>query len=127
MPDRPKSTLPADPTPADVEESIGFHETLLTLFQPEDAAALRRVGKLLYSLVLEGDSPNFGGEGESVIGRELNAALVDAVSLRDYLWAIGQQIGDNELVAGDAQLSLFAREQVYAMDRIIDAMQEALK
>jgi len=110
-----------------LRRASGFHETLLTLFQPEAAAALRHVGKLLYSLVLEGDSPNFGGEGESVIRRELDAALVDAVSLRDYLWAIGQQIGDNELVAGDARLSLFAQEMMHAMDRVIDAMQEALR
>jgi hypothetical protein len=120
MSDRPKS-IPADP-----EETAGFRETTLYLFKPRDAAALRHVGRLLHNLTLEAD-PFFGAAGESTIRRELEAALADASHLRDFLHAIGQQIENSELAPGDAQLSLFAREMVTALDCVLDSMQEALR
>src|SRR5215208_841952 len=127
MHDRPKSILSTGPAiAADPEETSGFRETTLHLFRPRDAAALRHAGRLLHNLVLEA-APFFGEEGESTIRRELEAALADAVHLRDFFWAISRQVEESELPAADAELSLFAREMVAGMDRVINATQEALR
>jgi hypothetical protein len=127
MHDRPQSNLSTGPAvPADPEATSGFRETTLYLFRPRDAEALRHVGRMLYNLVLEG-SPFFGEPGESTIRRELEAALADAVHLRDFFWGIGRQVEQSELPAWEAQLSLFAREMADGMDRVINATQEALR
>ena len=121
MSSREKSTLPYD-----FEETAGFRETTLYVFPPEHSDTARRFGRMLYEIILEG-MPYFGEEGESSTLREMQAALADAVHLRDFLWGVGQEIEDNEMTAMDARLSLFAQEMTHAMDRIIDSMQEALK
>ena len=121
MHDRPKSTLPHD-----FEETAGFRETTLYLFPPEHSDTARRFGRMLFEMILEG-MPYYGEEGESSTRREMEAALADAVHLRDFFWGVGQEIEDNEMTAVDARLSLLAQEMTAAMDRVIDSLQEALR
>jgi hypothetical protein len=121
MPDRPQSTLPHD-----FEETAGFRETTLYIFPPEHSDTARRFGRMLYEILLEG-MPYYGEENESTTLREMNAALADAVHLRDFFWSVGQEIEDNEMNSMDARLSLLAQDLTSGMDRIIDSLQEALK
>jgi hypothetical protein len=123
MHDRPKSTLPHPPDPEDL--SGGFKEVTLAYFQPEDAAALRRIGKLLHSLILEA-TPYFGAEDESLTERELEAALSDLVDARHAFWGIGRSGETTSLHPSDARLSRFAVEVTAGLDKIIAVIEEAL-
>ena len=121
MSDQPKSTLPYD-----FEETAGFRETTLYVFPPEHSDTARRFGRMLYELLLEG-MPYYGEEDESTTLREMNAALADAVHLRDFFWSVGQEIEDNEMNSMDARLSLLAQDLTASMDQLIDTLQAALK
>jgi hypothetical protein len=125
MSDRKKSTLP--------DEATGFHEVLLSLLEPEDRAAFRRVGTRLYELLLEhrpfvqrADHKPAPGE-ESPLHQEVAAAVVDLTTTRDFLWILGRAVEDSALGAEDARLSLLCRDLMDPLDDIIDKFQEATK
>jgi hypothetical protein len=120
MPDQDKSTLPTD-----FEETAGFRESTLHLFPPEHADTLRRFGRLLHDLILDGEP--YWPEGESLTYREMTAALADALHLRDFLWHVSREIEQSELSPDDSRLALLARELVDAMDDVVTSLQEGVE
>ena len=129
MPDQDKHNLPDKSTPPDEspysDEPGGFRESTLQFFQPEDAAALRRIGKLLHTMVLE-ESPYFGPEEQSLTSREMDAALADLVEVRDVFWNISRELETTSLHPADAKLSRFAGEVYQHLDKLITIMQGVL-
>jgi hypothetical protein len=107
------------------DEPGGFRESTLHFFQPEDAAALRRIGKLLHTMILEG-SPYFGGEDQSLTSREMDAALADLVDVRDVFWNISREAETTSLHPADAKLSRFAGEVYQHLDKLINIVQGVL-
>ena len=122
MSDRPKSTNPTPP-PHTWENGIGFHEALLRLFAPEDAAALRRLGQMLYEYALGIEN---GPNPESLTRRELRAALVDLELLRDYLVDLGLKVERTNLEFDEARLCVLAAECGEGVRRIVDAVKAGL-
>jgi hypothetical protein len=110
MPDRPQSTpsdLPAI-DPAHWEQSEGIRSTLLARFtRPEDAAALARLGHLLFELSLEnsGHWPRrpMGGPRE-----EGTAGLAELHFLIGYFRSIGEEHLITELDTPNTRVSLLA-------------------
>jgi hypothetical protein len=94
MHDQEKSTLPEEPPYS--EDLGGFRESTLQFFKPEDAAALRQIGKLLHTMALEGH-PYYGTEDESLTEREMDAGLADLVEVRDVFWNIGRSFEASSL------------------------------
>ena len=107
------------------DECAGFRETTLYLFRQEDADSLRHFGRLLHGLVLEGD-PYFGEPEDSLTRRELGAALLDMLHVRNFLWHVSREVEESQLDAEDARLSLLAAELTGAIDRVIDLLQEGM-
>ena len=107
------------------EDPGGFRESTLQFFKPEDAAVLRRLGKLLHTMILEG-SPYFGSEDESLTSREMDAALADLVEVRDVFWNISREVETTSLHPADAKLSRFAGEVYQHLDKLITILQGVL-
>ena len=106
MPGSPQSISP--PSPPWVEGD-SIRETTLYLYdQPRDRAALRRVGRLLYDLVIF-DS-NLGLDREKSITRaELRAAAADLRHTGDFLFhVVRRSAEDCDLDSEDDELARFA-------------------
>ena len=95
-------------------------------FAPEDAAALRRLGKLLHAMILEGGSPYFGPEDQSLTSREMSAELADLVDVRDAFWNIAREVETTSMHPADAKLSRFAAEVYQHLDKLITITQGVL-
>lgn len=73
--------------PDDLPDSAVFRETFLAHFDPEEAAALRRAGEVLFDRVLEGEPYDSGELGFS---QELRAAGLELSHLVESFREIGQ-------------------------------------
>ncbi|HBL25316.1 MAG TPA: hypothetical protein DD490_00595 [Acidobacteria bacterium] len=84
------------PEAAQWEDFEGFRETFLVHFaDPEHKVALRRLGQLLYALILEAPYPPPQPEGEGAwVRSHLGAALADLRFLQGFLGFVGQEGGD---------------------------------
>ena len=83
MSDQSKSTFQPD----DLPDSAVFRETFLAHFDPDEAAALRRAGELLFDRVLEGKPYESGERG---FAQELRAAGLELAHLVESFRGIGQ-------------------------------------
>lgn len=85
MSDRPES-IPPPPPHLSWEEDVAFRHIFLFRFEEPDRAALRRVGDLLYSFVLE-SSVEYGPDLQVLppIADELRAAAADLRVLWGFL------------------------------------------
>ena len=112
--------------PPQWEQTPGFRETTLSFFPSEEAAALRRIGKLMHYLITEADLRDEEMERESPTRRELRAALADLRHLQSYLAEIGGKTETTSLEKADIRLALYADEAAKGLARMVDRLTEAL-
>jgi hypothetical protein len=122
----PPRVPPAVVDPAHWEDFPVFRETfLMYLTLPPYADALRTVGDLLFTLVLEcyGQWPAWP---ESTTRTELRAALADVRHLEGFLTSVGREHEASSLTFEDAALSQFAARQAHELARIADRIADEL-
>ena len=105
------STVAAVPPvidPAVWEDYPAFRETFLMYFTPPGyAAALRVVGEMLHTMLLESYNP-WPGWPESSTRTEMRAALADLRHLQGFLASVGKEKELSSLDPEDAYLSNLA-------------------
>jgi hypothetical protein len=112
--------------PAGWEGFAVFRETfLMYLTPPGYAAALRTVGEMLHTLILEKCDP-WPGWPESSTRTELRAALADLRHLEGFLGAVGREHALSSLRRGDDRLSRFASRQAAQVARIAHRIEAEL-
>jgi hypothetical protein len=99
---------PAAPPAADPdawEDFPAFRETFLMYVTPPGyAAAIRKAGEMLYSLMLEAPT-EWPGWPESSTRTEMRAAAADLRHLQGFLASVGREREASSLDAEDAYLS----------------------
>lgn len=126
MSDRPKSTPPPPSFFSEEwEEFAAFRGTFLRLFKPDDAAALVRLGRLLYDCALECGREWHGTKNPDSEG-ELLAVAGDFRFLHGYLEAMGREYLQASLDRKGVKLSQLAEAQAPDAARIADAIEQAL-
>ncbi len=122
------SHAPAPQTlmPAGWEESAGFRETFLFhVTDPDDAAALRHLSRMLYDSTLE--LARFTPPvGESATREELRAAAADVRHLQGFLAAVARSEEESELSLADAELAALAARQAEVVAGVAVALEQAL-
>jgi hypothetical protein len=112
--------------PAAWEEFPVFRETFLMYITPPGyAAALRKVGEMLFTMILESYDP-WPGWPESSTRTELRAAVADLRHLEGFLAALGREHVVSSLTREDERLSRFAARQVAVVARIARRIEEEL-
>jgi hypothetical protein len=113
------------PTPPSWVEADSIRETTLYLFDHRrDRTALRRVGRLLKDLALEG--PREPGE-ESETRAELRAAAADLRYIGGYLFNVIRRSADwCSLDADDEKLARFAGKLSRQVAALVDKIERRL-
>ena|ERR1700680_1793244 len=112
------------PTPPSWVEDDSIRETTLHLFdRRKDRAALRRVGRLLHDLALEG--PREPGE-ESVTRTELRAVAADLRNTGGYLLNVIRRSADWCLDADDEKLARFAGRLAGQVGALVEKIERRL-
>jgi hypothetical protein len=108
-------------------EGDSIRETTLHLYdQPRDRAALRRVGRLLYDLMVFDSNMGLDRE-ESVTQAELRAAAVDLRYTAGYLRnIIRQSAEDCDLDPEDDKLAHFAGKLSRQVGALVDKIERRL-
>jgi hypothetical protein len=113
MPELPDSTPPPAAVPPAIdpaawEDYPAFRETFLMYFTPPGyAPALRTVGEMLHTMILESYDP-WPGWPESSTRTEMRAALADLRHLQGFLASVGREKDLSSLDPEDAYLSNIA-------------------
>ena len=113
------------PKPLVWQDRVGFHAALLLHFDADGAAAMRRVGQLVYDMAVQTELP-YDPEEENPTVRECRAALADLELLRDYLCCLGQKGSILTLDLSDARLCVLAAGCSEGVGRIVDALRTGL-
>jgi hypothetical protein len=120
---------PASPPvigPAAWEDFAVFRETfLMYLTPPGYAAALRTVGEMLHTMILESYNP-WPGWPESSTRTELRAAVADLRHLEGFLGAVGREHVASSLTRPDDRLSRFAARQSAEVAKIAHRIEAEL-
>ena len=121
-PETDRPVVPPVIDPAAWEDYPAFRETFLMLFTPPGyAEALRAVGEMLHTMVLENYTP-WPGWPESSTRTEMRAALADLRHLQGFLASVGREKDLSSLDPEDAYLSntaaRLARQIKHAADGI---------
>ena len=121
-PEPPLAATPPTIDPAAWEDFPAFRETFLMYFTPPGyAAALRVVGEMLHTMILESYNP-WPGWPESSTRTEMRAALADLRHLQGFLASVGREKELSSLDPEDAYLSntaaRLARQIKHAADGI---------
>jgi hypothetical protein len=112
--------------PAAWEDFAVFRETfLMYLTPPGYAAALRTVGEMLHTMILESYNP-WPGWPESSTRTEMRAALADLRHLEGFLGAVGREHVASSLSRPDDRLSRFAARQAAEVARIAHRIETEL-
>jgi hypothetical protein len=130
MPELPDSTpppavLPAI-DPAAWEDFPAFRETFLMYITPPGyAAAIRKAGEMLYSLLL--DTPaEWPGWPESSTRMEMRAAVADLRHLQGFLASVGREREVSSLDPEDAYLSNIAAKLARQIGHATDGIEREL-
>lgn len=133
MPDLTEESTPPAATPPMIdpaawEDYPAFRETFLMYFTPPGyAEALRTVGEMLHTMILENYRP-WPGWPESSTRTEMRAALADLRHLQGFLASVGREKELSSLDPEDAYLSQIAaklaRQIGVAADGIDRELQE---
>ncbi|HSS50487.1 MAG TPA: hypothetical protein VLX28_16245 [Thermoanaerobaculia bacterium] len=112
------AAVPPVINPAAWEDFAVFRETFLMYLTPPDyAAALRKVGEMLFTMILESYDP-WPGWPESSTRTELRAAHADLCHLEGFLGAVGREHAVSSLGREDDRLSRFAARQAAEVAKI---------
>src|SRR5712691_2083502 len=107
MSDHPQSTPPPPPAHLAWEDDAAFRHAFLFRFQPEDQAALRRVGAMLYEYALE-FAKYEPGVAEAAVRAELRSAAQDLRVVEGFLTMLQVEADDTELGASAVALTQIA-------------------
>jgi hypothetical protein len=123
------SSPPAVPpviNPATWEDFPAFRETFLMYITPPGyAAAIRKAGEMLYSLLL--DTPaEWPGWTESSTRTEMRAAVADLRHLQGFLASVGREREASSLDPEDAYLSNVAAKLARQIGHATDGIQREL-
>jgi hypothetical protein len=125
----PPPASPAVPPTIDPrawEDFAVFRETfLMYLTPPGYAAALRTVGEMLFTMILENYDP-WPGWPESSTRTELRAALADLRHLQGFLQSVGREHVASSLTRPDDRLSRFAARQAGEVAKIAHRIEAEL-
>jgi hypothetical protein len=122
----PPAATPPTIDPAAWEDFAAFRETfLMYLTPPGYAAALRTVGEMLHTMILESYNP-WPGWPESSTRTELRAALADLRHLEGFLGAVGREHVASSLTRPDDRLSRFAARQAAEVAKIAHRIEAEL-
>jgi hypothetical protein len=112
--------------PAAWEDYPAFRETFLMYFTPPGYdAALRTVGEMLHTMILESYDP-WPGWPESSTRTELRAAVADLRHLEGFLGAVGREHVASSLSRPDDRLSRFAARQSAEVAKIAHRIEAEL-
>jgi hypothetical protein len=130
MPELPDSTplaaVPPEIDPAAWEDYPAFRETFLMYFTPPGyAAALRTVGEMLHTMILENYRP-WPGWPESSTRTEMRAAVADLRHLQGFLASVGREREVSSLDAEDAYLSTLAAKLARQIGHATDGIEREL-
>jgi hypothetical protein len=136
MPSLPDGTPPSGPDspaavppildPAAYERHEGLRETTLAYFtDPEDNAALRHLGQLLYGMALE-TIRFWPKEPEGIFFHQCRAAVADLRHLQGYLAMLDQQRREASLTEEEDRVSAVCGKLFPRVQKIADALEEAL-
>jgi len=130
MPELPDSTpppaVPPAIDPAAWEDFPAFRETFLMYITPPGyAAAIRKAGEMLYSLLLETPAEWPGWE-ESATRTEMRAAAADLRHLQGFLASVGRKRGLSSLDPEDAYLSNIAAKLSRQIGHAADGIEREL-
>src|SRR5262245_53254812 len=82
------------------ERTAGFRESTLQMFPKKEAKALRRVGRLMFDLVVEANLPDPDGPRDAALTRlEVESALLDLRATQSFLAGISRDVDDTRLAA----------------------------
>jgi len=122
----PPPAVPPVINPATWEDFPAFRETFLMYVTPPGyAAAIRKTGEMLYSLLL--DSPaTWPGWPESSTRTEMRAAMADLRHLQGFLRSVGDERRLSSLDAEDAYLSNVAAKLARQIGHATDGIEREL-
>lgn len=109
------------------DELSPFRASFLRHFtEPEDRAAMERIGSLAYELVLEfkGHWPD---DGRSEIASETLAAVEDLRYLAGHLGEVGRVREDDALTDGEHAMCRLASFQSRELDGIANTLQASIR
>ncbi len=128
-PPPPPGQRPPMPPPVDPdawEDFPAFRETFLMYVTPPGyAAAIRKAGEMLYSLLLESPA-EWPGWAESSTRTEMRAAAADLRHLQGFLASVGREREVSSLDAEDAFLSGIAARLARQIGHAADGIEREL-
>lgn len=126
MSDRPKSTPPSDDeNPNAWEELSAFRRTFLQMFRPDDAAALDRVGRLLFDCALE-CAREWLPDTKPTSYDDLLAVVRDLRFMQGYLESMGREHLEASLSREGVIHSQLAESQAVNVGKIADVISARL-
>jgi hypothetical protein len=125
-PDTPRAAVPPVIDPEDFERFEGFRETTLAYFLDEEAnSALRIVGQLLYTIVLE-YWHHWPQEPEGSFRHSARALIADMRHIQGYLLYMGREHEATALASHDAHLSKQCPGLARRVQEIADTLEQEL-
>jgi hypothetical protein len=125
--DPPLAATPPVIDPNAWEDFPAFRETFLMYFTPPGyAAALRTVGEMLHTMILENYRP-WPGWPESSTRTEMRAALADLRHLQGFLGSVGREKDISSLDPEDAYLSNVAAKLSRQIGHAADGIERELQ
>jgi hypothetical protein len=128
MPDRPESTPPPVPPHLAWEEDAAFRHVFLFRFDEADRAALRQVGDMLHTYVLEAATtygPDLGGDPP--IRAELRAAAADLRVLWGFFAMLEVEGENTHRGNSGARLTDFAGILATEMTRLAERIEAEVR
>jgi hypothetical protein len=129
LPIQPEADPPATPPildPAAWETLPAFRETFLMYVTPPGyAAAIRTMGEMMYSLLLEAPA-EWPGWPESSTRMEMRAAVADLRHLQGFLASVGREREVSSLGPEDAYLSNIAAKLARQIGHAADGIEREL-
>jgi hypothetical protein len=112
------AAVPPVVDPTAWEDFAVFRETfLMYLTPPGYAAALRKAGEMLFTMILENYDP-WPGWPESSTRTELRSAVADLRHLEGFFQSVGREHSVSSLARSDERLSRFAARQAIEVAKI---------
>ena len=127
----PEDEPPAAATPPVIDPSAwedypAFRETFLMYFTPPGYAdALRTMGEMLHTMILESYNP-WPGWPESSTRTEMRAAVADLRHMQGFLASVGRERELSSLDPEDAYLSTLAAKLARQLARVTDGIEREL-
>jgi hypothetical protein len=120
MEPRPPAAVPP------ILDPDGFRETTLAYFTtPEDNAALRRLGDLLFTMALE-SVRYWPKEPEGIFFHQCRTAVADLRHLQGYLAMLDQERRDSALTREEERVSAVCGKLFPRVRKIADKLEGAL-